>query len=518
VDCADDDDATMNSDAPACNAQGEDYTCSGEGSQDITLYEDGSDSGWNVCYEDIGGTSSLQEGLGTEQNHGPAPVYPANGDAKKYFGKTVNFGKISYIATEIDGSYFEVRFTGLNNSKKYTITMCGMRGNYTDRWTEYELLDYGAFTADHSSGVIEGGSPTGKTCRYVAGDNWTNGYVARWKDVTPGGDGDITISCKGVAQGGDSVNKAYLTAFIITEQQVSTNTKTVTCDAYLQQAANTKTLTADAFLSTTETKTLTVDAYLQSVETKTFTTDSILQKVNSKSFDSDSYLMQQNTKTYTSDAYLVKQFTEAFTVDSWLAVRYTKSYTADSILKGTQLKSFTCDSWLGVVYTKNYTADAYLSYQYTKDYTGDAYLQAIQVKSYTADAYLQQTYTKTYTADAKQVTTYCHLRQLIMISFIRCCLLTQMQTLFSLQTPRLQKHFLVTRTYSQRFLQLIHILSLFVPKRTLPTGTLQEHKPRRSQPMHTFKRREQKHLPVMRIFKQPQRRLSHRTPGLRARK
>jgi hypothetical protein len=399
VDTADANNASYDSDAPACNAAATDYKC-GTASQNITNYEDGADSGINVCFDEVGGTSVVSEGLGAEESHGPAPVFPANGDAKKYFGTTVNIAAIAYITTEVDGSSIEVRFTGLDNTKKYTITMLGMRGQYTNRWTEYELLDYSGFTADHSSGTISGGTPTGKTCRYVAGDNWSNGYVARWKDVGTGGDGDITISCKGVAQGGDAVNKAYLSAFIITEQQVSTYTKTFTSDAYLFKV-NTKTFTSDGFLFKVYTKTFTSDAYLVRVYSKTFTSDGYLFKVNTKTFTSDAYLFKVNTKTFTSDARLVFRLTKTFTSDAYLFKVYTKTFTSDGFLFKVNTKTFTSDGYLFKVNTKTFTSDGYLKKVFTKTFTSDAWLveTGVYTKTFTSDAYLFKVNTKTFTSD-----------------------------------------------------------------------------------------------------------------------
>lgn len=412
IDSADANNSSYDSDAPACNAAGTDYKC-GTASQNITNYDDEADSGIDICYDESGGTSSIAEGLGAEENYGPAPVYPANGDAKKYFGKTVNFAAITYITTEVDGSIGVINLSGMSNSKKYTITVCGMRGNYTNRWTEYELNDYDSFTADHSSGTISGGTPTGKTCRYVAGHNWTEGYVARWKDVVCGTDGDVQITFKGVAQGGDAVNKGYLTAIIIEEQQITVNSKSWTSDAYLTKKFS-KNFTSDSYLVKTLTKSWNSDAYLKKVLTKSWTSDAWLLKVLTKSWTSDAYLYDVLSKSFTSDGYLFKVNSKSFTSDAWLkkvlikswtsdaylsSPGSFKSWTSDAYLKGVSVKTFTSDGYLFKVNSKSFTSDARLIYRLTKSWTSDGFLYKQLTKSWTSDGYTFKLYTKSWTSD-----------------------------------------------------------------------------------------------------------------------
>jgi hypothetical protein len=226
IDCADDDNfAAWGSPSPASTIPGEDAECSTEGPQKLTIYVDGSDPLWGLCYEIVGGSApSVLEGLGTEQNYGPAPVYPPNGDAALFFGKLINFGAITYVDTGANSSIIEIRFSVLNPSKTYTITICGMRGGTGvayDRWTEYKIIVGDNWTEEHSTGTIKGGTPTGETCTYRAGKNYSEGYVAKWSGIQPDSGGNIIISMTGVQNGGDAADKAYLSAMIITESALS---------------------------------------------------------------------------------------------------------------------------------------------------------------------------------------------------------------------------------------------------------------------------------------------------------
>lgn len=209
------------SDTPASNILATDSECSVEGPQGMILYEDGSDPGWELCFEIVsGGTGTIAEGLGMEDNYGPAPCFPPNGDAKKYFGTTVNFSQIMYVEGA-DGTGWENRFSQLDPTKQYTITLCGIRGNFYPRWTEFKITVGDGWTAEHSSGTEPdwGGAPDGQSVAIKCGHNYNEGYVARWKDISPDSGGNIVIQCHGVAySSSDPANKGYLNGIIITEQ------------------------------------------------------------------------------------------------------------------------------------------------------------------------------------------------------------------------------------------------------------------------------------------------------------
>ena len=186
-----------------------------EGSGTLVKYSDGSSTG--VTFSISGGTG---EGIGAESTYWGPPVYPPAGDARTEFNPNdnnlLNVGSISYGNT---GTTITTTLTGLDNTKTYTLVYLGMRGEYTDRWSRYTISDVSSFTNESSSGTtITTVTTANDATTYLAGENFDNGYVAKWTGVDPGADGDITVTIIGVAYGGDAANKPYLSAVKVTEE------------------------------------------------------------------------------------------------------------------------------------------------------------------------------------------------------------------------------------------------------------------------------------------------------------
>ena len=96
--------------------------------------------------------------------------------------------------TNVNGSPFTVTIGGLDNTKTYTVCVTGIRGGTTTpdyyRWTQYTLggmqAGYTSLSSDGSGSddrdkvIISGANVT-----FLAGMNYTNGYVAKWGNVQP---------------------------------------------------------------------------------------------------------------------------------------------------------------------------------------------------------------------------------------------------------------------------------------------------------------------------------------------
>ncbi len=178
----------------------------------LKRYSDGSDSGVSISY-----SGNLNEGYGAEHDGGSGrtpPVYsPSGTDAYNEFGTKINVAGISYCTT---GNSMTVSFLGVLSSKKYTLVVLGMRGQYNNRWSSYTITGVSSYENNSSTG-IPSSDRIGNTTVYCAGDNYDNGYVAKWTNVVPEST-SITLTIKGVAHGADSADKGYISAIKLVER------------------------------------------------------------------------------------------------------------------------------------------------------------------------------------------------------------------------------------------------------------------------------------------------------------
>jgi len=172
-------------------------------SGNLIKHSDGTSTGASFAYSGTG----LLEHLGTDESHGN-PSYPPSGDAATEFGTIINMGKISYASP---GSTMTVTLSGVSSSRTYTLVALGMRGNNTYyRWSAYTISNVSSYTNSSSAGIPEA-DRTGATTKYNAGDNWANGYVAKWTNVVPTSN-TITLTVTGVAYGAYAAHNGYLSA------------------------------------------------------------------------------------------------------------------------------------------------------------------------------------------------------------------------------------------------------------------------------------------------------------------
>ena len=122
------------------------------------------------------------------------------------------------------------RFTGLNPNKQYNFVGTAIRGSttatpgneYSNRWTQAELVGALSYLPAHSSNVITAaqfpGGLTGSQAAWNAGINntATTGDIVEWDNISPAADGSFTILCSkytGSIPGGSAGNSLYSYAF-----------------------------------------------------------------------------------------------------------------------------------------------------------------------------------------------------------------------------------------------------------------------------------------------------------------
>jgi hypothetical protein len=117
----------------------------------------------------------------------------AGTDARTTFGGIADMTGVIYYGSSA-GWYVDVTFTGLDSSKTYTFATSAARceSSYTNRGTIYTIS--GADTAANAStaGTQEYQSNP-LSVWFNTGDNYDEGYVARWTNIRPGSDGGFKV-------------------------------------------------------------------------------------------------------------------------------------------------------------------------------------------------------------------------------------------------------------------------------------------------------------------------------------
>ncbi|MBN1674323.1 MAG: lamin tail domain-containing protein [Kiritimatiellae bacterium] len=163
----------------------------GQLAQNITRYTRGQ-SGLLKDYasgEDTAVTLSVAGGDGPVLTQGADPQ--SGTDAHAVFDGIVDgVGLISYGPTNLT-----LRFTGLDPTLRYEFVLFGNRHNadYLDRYSTIAISDVDAFRNESSAGTDFSG-PASDSVVITNGYNTVNGFVARFSQVDPGTDGDMTVT------------------------------------------------------------------------------------------------------------------------------------------------------------------------------------------------------------------------------------------------------------------------------------------------------------------------------------
>jgi hypothetical protein len=143
---------------------------------------------------------------GANQDGTGGPMSDSGTDAYATFNGIVSFENVNWYGDE--GWYVDAVITGLDPNRIYEFATSVNRGNsdYTDRWSKFTLSGADAYTQSSTSGVQVNSDDS---VSFWAGDNSSNGYVARWTGIRAGADGTITVRAEADGQGDHNTRKAY---------------------------------------------------------------------------------------------------------------------------------------------------------------------------------------------------------------------------------------------------------------------------------------------------------------------
>ncbi|MBN1669821.1 MAG: lamin tail domain-containing protein [Kiritimatiellae bacterium] len=184
---------------------------SGQHTLNITRYSNaGTTNGGMVDYQSgagVGVSLSVAGGGGLVNE---PPSHPASGtDAYSVFNGMVDCdGYMGYKEN------LTLAFTGLDPGLRYEFVIYGNRAepSYTDRTMLTTIRDVTTFRNTSTPGAQISGSDDDSTLVYC-GDNTANGYVARFTNIDPGTDGDMTITVE------DNTTKFYANALMLRAMQ-----------------------------------------------------------------------------------------------------------------------------------------------------------------------------------------------------------------------------------------------------------------------------------------------------------
>jgi hypothetical protein len=128
---------------------------------------------------------------------GPVADFTAGTDAYNAFNGKVDF-KPYVIVYGSAGWYVDMIFANLDSTKKYNLITTIDRGlkdgaEYTNRWTKMTILGAEDFTNSSSSGTHTFSSSLPDDSVSIMVSNDSNGYVAKWTDISPGTDGGFSV-------------------------------------------------------------------------------------------------------------------------------------------------------------------------------------------------------------------------------------------------------------------------------------------------------------------------------------
>ena len=125
-------------------------------------------------------------------------------DAYEIFNNIVDLsGYLVYYGDP--GWWTEIEFTGLNPASMYNFVGTAIRSsNYPLRESLFTIMGHGGAINNSSAGVV---SMTDSNTVMLAGDNSITGYVVRWDQIIPAGDGSFKIRAE--ATPGSDGGKAY---------------------------------------------------------------------------------------------------------------------------------------------------------------------------------------------------------------------------------------------------------------------------------------------------------------------
>jgi hypothetical protein len=142
------------------------------------------------------------QGLSVSTGAGGNPN--AGTDAYEIFNNIVDLsGYLVYYGSS--GWWVEIEFTDLNPASKYSFVGTAIRAeNYPLRESLFTIMGHLGAVNNSSPGVV---SKTNDTTVMLAGDNSITGYVVRWDEIVPAGDGSFKVRSEATTT--SDAGKAY---------------------------------------------------------------------------------------------------------------------------------------------------------------------------------------------------------------------------------------------------------------------------------------------------------------------
>ncbi len=191
----------------------------------LKKFADGTSTGVTATYSYSGAWTS-STAAATKNNA------PANTDAGNLFRDKVDLGQATKTINANTASTATITFAGLDPAKKYAVALyAGYKSSSSSTaQTRFTLQNASGFTNASTAGVGDAGDSSDATVSYVSGDVnvLTNGYVARWREITPTGSGGTSFSVLMERNAPGSVGAICAQAFVLEEIASAVPAPTIT--------------------------------------------------------------------------------------------------------------------------------------------------------------------------------------------------------------------------------------------------------------------------------------------------
>ena len=193
----------------------------------LKKFADGTSSGVTATYSYSGAWTS-STAAATKNNP------PALSEAGILFSGKVDLGQATKTINSATASTATLTFTGLDPAKKYSVALYAGYDSTSSSTaqTRFTLQSASGFANASTTGVSDAGDSDNATVSYVSGDVnvTTNGYVARWMDVTPTGSGGTSFSVRMERNAPGIVGAICAQAFVLEEMATSVSPPSITAE------------------------------------------------------------------------------------------------------------------------------------------------------------------------------------------------------------------------------------------------------------------------------------------------
>ncbi|MHC4740619.1 MAG: lamin tail domain-containing protein [Planctomycetota bacterium] len=162
-------------------------------------FETGSDIGMPTVTFTMAGSPGTSSGGAGGNPYPGTPAYDLFHDGDIMI---VDLGP-NHVKYGSTGWWIEITFTGLDPTKTYSFAGTAIRSrDYPDRISLFTIKDALLYTNNSDVPPDHPEWLGADTTKLQAGDNRITGYVIRWDDIVPGGDGDFTVRAEAAPEAG----------------------------------------------------------------------------------------------------------------------------------------------------------------------------------------------------------------------------------------------------------------------------------------------------------------------------